>query len=348
MGVPNVRNFPKRWLIGVAAIAWAGVAPGAGVATVTVQKQAVPQERLFDGVVEAVNQSTVSSQTSGRVVEINYDVDDIVPKGAVILRIHDTEQRSRTQQAQAGLKEAEARHREAEAEYGRIKGIYEQRLIARSELDRAEAAFNAARARLEQARARLSESEEQRGYTVIRAPYSGVVTQRFVELGETVSPGKPLMAGMSLEQLRATVNVPQSFVKAIRAHAKATVELPGGERVTVKSMRIFPYADENSHAVNVRLNLPDGDHGIYPGMFVKVGFVTGEDEGLLVPATAVVHRSELTALYVVNKEGRIGFRQVRLGERSGDQVEVLAGLESGEQVAVDPIAAGIALKQQGR
>lgn len=348
MGVLNVRNYPKRWLIGVAAIAWAGVAPGAELATVTVQKQAVPQQRLFDGVIEAINQSTVSAQTSGRVTEINFDIDDIVPKGAVILRIRDTEQRSRSQQAQAGLSEAKARYKEAEAEYGRIKGIYEQRLIARSEMDRAEAAFNAAKARLEQAEARVSESQEQQGYTVIRAPYSGVVTKRFVQMGESVSPGQPLMTGMSLEQLRATVSVPQSFVKAMRAHGKATVELPDGERVTATSIRIFPYADENSHSVNVRVNLPDGDRGVYPGMFVKVGFVTGEDDGLLVPASAVVHRSELTALYVVNKDGRIGFRQVRLGERSGDQIEVLAGLESGEKVAVDPIAAGIALKQQGR
>ena len=338
--------------MGLAVIACAGMdvsmAAGAELASVTIQKQRQPQERLFDGVIEAVNQSTVSAQTSGRVTEINFDVDDVVPKGAVILRIHDTEQRSRAQQAQAGLSEVEARYKEAEADYTRIKGIYEQRLIAKSELDRSEAAFNAAKARLDQARARLAETQEQRGYTVIRAPYSGVVTKRFVEVGESVNPGQPLMAGMSLEQLRASVTVPQSFVKAVRAHAKATVELADGRRVDASSMRIFPYADESSHAVNVRVNLPAGDHGVYPGMFVKVGFVTGESEVLLAPTESVVHRSELTAIYVVNAEGRISFRQVRLGRVSGDQVEVLAGLESGEKVARDPIAAGIALKQQGR
>lgn len=348
MGVPNVRTNPKRWLIGVAAIAWAGVAPGEELATVTVQTQTVPQERLFDGVIEAINESTVSAQTSGRVAELNYDVNDMVPKGAVILRIRDTEQRSRVDQAKAGIKEAQARYGEAEVEYGRVKGIYQQKLISKSELDRAKAAFNAAKARLDQAKARLAETEEQRGYTVIRAPFSGIVTKRFVELGESVSPGKPLMAGMSLEQLRATVSVPQSFVKALRDHAKATVEIPGGEQLAAASMRIFPYADASSHDVTVRVNLPEGDHGIYPGMFVKVDFVTGNGEGLLVPAAAVVHRSELTALYVVNPDGHISFRQVRLGDASGDRIEVLAGLESGEKVAVDPIAAGIALKQQGR
>jgi RND family efflux transporter MFP subunit len=348
MGVLKVRNYPTRWLIGVAAFAWAGVAPGAELASITVQKQRLPQERLFDGVIEAVNQSTVSAQTSGRVTEINYDVDDIVPKGAVILRIRDSEQRSRVQQSRAGLSEAEARYKEAEADYNRIKGIYEQRLIARADMDRAEAAFTAAKARLDQAQARVSESQEQQGYTVIRAPFSGVVTKRFVELGEGVNPGQPLMAGMSLEQLRASVTVPQSFVKAMREHGKASVELADGQRLEATAMRIFPYADESSHAVNVRVNLPAGDHGIYPGMFVKVGFVTGVSEAIQVPAASVAHRSELTAVYVVNGDGRISFRQVRLGRVSGDQVEVLAGLESGERVARDPIAAGIALKQQGR
>jgi len=338
----------RYYLIGLVVIVCASAATGAELATVMAQKQSMPQERLFDGVIEAVNQSTVSAQTSGRIVEINFDVDDVVPKGVVILRIRDTEQRSRVQQSQAALSEAEARYKETEAEYKRIQGIYEQRLVARSDLDRAEAAFNSAKARLDQAKARLAETQEQRGYTVIRAPYSGVVTKRFVELGESVNAGQPLMSGMSLEQLRATVNIPQSFVKPVREHAKATVELSDGRRLEAASMRIFPYADESSHAVNVRVNLPDGDHGIYPGMFVKVGFVTGEVETITVPVEAVVHRSELTALYVVNPDGHISFRQVRLGRVSGDQVEVLAGLESGEKVARDPIAAGIALKQQGR
>lgn len=315
----------------------------------TVEKELQPRERVFDGVIEAVNKSTVSAQTSGRVAEINFDVDDIVPKGAVILRIRDTEQRSRSQQAEAGLSEAQARFKEAEAEYGRIKGIYEQRLIAKADLDRAEAAFNAAKARLEQARGRVAETQEQRGYTVIRAPYSGVVTKRFVQMGESVSPGQPLMEGMSLEQLRVVVSVPQSFVKGMRAHGKAAVELPDGQRVEAASMRIFPYADESSHAVTVRVNLPEADYGVYPGMFVKAAFVTGERETLQVPQAAVAHRSELNALYVVNPDGRISFRQVRLGRISGDKVEVLAGLDSGEKVALDPIAAGIALKkQQGR
>ncbi len=341
-----------RWWFGVVLVVTSVSVSAAELASVTVQKQAVPQQRLFDGVIEAVNQSTVSAQTSGRVTEINFDVDDVVPKGAVILRIRDTEQRSRSQQSQAGLNEAEARYKEAEADYKRIQDIYAQRLVAKSDLDRSKAAFDAAKARLEQAKARVRETQEQQGYTVIRAPYSGVLTKRFVELGESVTAGQPLVTGMSLEQLRAVVSVPQALVKAMRDHGKATVELADGQRLEAASMNIFPYADESSHAVNVRVNLPAGDYGVYPGMFVKVGFVTGTSEVLQVPMAAVAHRSELTALYIIGGDGRIGFRQVRLGNiqrrASGDQVEVLAGLESDEKVALDPIAAGIVLKQQAR
>ena len=348
MGDLKVSNDPKQWLIGLAVIAWAGVASGAELASITVQKQKQLQERFFDGVIEAVNQSTVSAQTSGRVTEINFDVDDIVPKGAVILRLRGTEQRSRTQQSQAALSEAEARFKEVVSEHKRITDIYAQRLVAKAEMDRAEAALSAAKARLDQAQAKVGETQEQQGYTVIRAPYSGILTKRFVELGESVNVGQPLMTGMSLEKLRATVTIPQSFVKAVRDNGTATVELADGRRLAATSMRVFPYADESSHAFSVRVNLPEGDFGIYPGMFVKVAFVTGESESIQVSTASIVQRSELTALYTIAADGRVGFRQVRLGRVSGDQVEVLAGLESGEKVALDPIAAGIALKQQAR
>lgn len=336
------------WLIGLAFLCSNQSVLAADLAVATAQAQTIQQERVFDAVIEAVHQSTVSAQIVGRVVEINYDVDDFVPKGSVILRFRDSEQRARLEQAQASLQETQARLKEAQDEYSRVKDIYAKKLVAKAELDKAEAGLKAARARVEAAAARLAEAQEQLDHTVIKAPFAGVVTQRHVELGETVGVGQPLMTGFSFEHLRATTQIPQAFVTAVREHGEARISLPDGKRVVAESLRVFPFADEQSHAFNVRVNLPQGDHGVYPGMFVKVAFVTGDAERLLIPAAAVVKRSELTGVYVVDAAGTVSLRQLRIGARHGEQVDVLAGLETGEQVALDPIAAGIALKQQQR
>ena len=334
------------WLIGIACLSANQFSLAADLAVVNVQSVPTTQERVFDAVIEAVNQSTVSSQLVGRVVEINYDVDDFVPKDSVILRFRDTEQRARFEQAKAGQQEAKARLKEADDKYKRVKDIYAKKLVSKAELDNAEAALKAAKARMEAADAKLAEAQEQLSHTVIKAPYAGYVTERHVEVGETVGVGQPLMTGFSYEHLRATTQIPQAFVTAVREHGKARVLLPDDKSVEAQSLRVFPYADETSHSFNVRVSLPQDDYGVYPGMFVKVAFVTGEAERLLVLSEAVINRSELTGVYVVAPDGRVSLRQIRIGRHIGNQVEVLAGLEAGEQVAIDPIAAGIELKQQ--
>lgn len=336
----------KYWLIGMACLGLNQAVLATDLDVFTAKQQLGKQERLFDAVIEAVHQSTMSSQIVGRVIEINYDVDDFVPKGSVILRFRDTEQQARLDQAMAGRIEAKARRKEADDEYQRIKDIYARKLVAQSEMDKAVAGQTSARARLAAANAKLAEAKEQLDQTVIKAPFSGYVTQRHVEVGETVGVGQPLMSGFSYEHLRATVQIPQAFVNSVRQHGKARVILNGDQSIAAESLRVFPYADEKSHSFRVRVNLPQADYGIYPGMFVKVAFVTCEVERLLILAEAVVNRSELTGVYVLAEDGRVSLRQIRVGGRIGNQVEVLSGLTAGERIAIDPIAAGIELKQQ--
>ena len=106
-----------------------------------------------------------------------------------------------------------------------------------------------------------------------------------------------------------------------------------------------PVAEPTTNTFRVRVDLPEGSARLFPGMFVKVGFVVGETHRLLVPHDAIVRRSELSAVYVVT-DGRVGLRQVRLGRRYGEDAEVLAGLDEGETVALDPVAAGIYIKER--
>jgi RND family efflux transporter MFP subunit len=321
--------------------------PGAApLRTLEIRPRPTPLERRLDGTLEAVNQGTVASQTSGRVTEVLYDVNDFVPAGAVIVRLRATEQRSGQLQAEAALREADAREKEARTHYDRVVLMYDRKLVAKAALDEATAARDAAVARLAAAQAALTAAREGVAYTEIRAPYAGIVTQRHIEVGESVAPGTPLMSGLSLRYLRVVVDVPQSVVEQVRRIRKGAVYV-GGRRIEATKLTIFPQASTPSNTFRARLELPENAADLYPGMFVKVGFVIGEADRLLVPESAVVERGEVTSVYVVDAQNAISLRQLRLGQRFGDDVEVLAGLRAGEHVALDPMAALDRLRAPG-
>ncbi len=339
---------PLRLLLSCCLLA---IAPGSFAAELPfavaeARLQALPSEQILDGVVEAVNQSTVSAQTAGRVEDIMVDVNDFVPQGAPIIRLRNIEQRAGLDQAQASLREAQARFLEAQAEYNRIRGVYEKQLVAKAQMDAATASFDAAKARLEAAQAGVAQARESLGYTTINAPYSGIVLERHVQLGETVQPGKPLMTGFSLDELRVVANVPQRLIVPVRQYQQARVLPPnGGKSIAAEKLTFFPYADPQSNVFRVRVYLPKKTGGLYPGMFVKTAFRVGEASRLTVPRQALAQRGEVSGVYVV-RDGRISLRQVRPGRTEAEIVEILAGLEPGEQVALDPIKAGVYLKDQ--
>ncbi len=307
----------------------------AAVETAPAETRKIPLVRYLSAQIEAVRQATVASQVRGRILEIPVDIDDYVKKGDVLVRFRDKKQR-------AAVKSAKAQFTEAQSDYTRIKEIYTKRLVARSALDKAEARLKSARALLEQA----NESLEN---TIVHAPYSGIVVKRHVEVGELANIGQKLMTGLSLETLRASVQLPQSIIHQVRKYNKAQIYL--GENldtpVEVSSMSISPYADPLSHSFTARLHLPRGDHKVYPGMSTRVGLTIGEERALLIPKRAVAYRGEVTAVYIKNKEGVIRFRQIRLGHRHAKgEIEVLAGLSEGENIILDPTRAVSLMQQQ--
>lgn len=354
-----------RWLAS-GMLLWLGAlglmsAPGSALAeealAVAVAEQRIlPEVFVADAVIEAVHQATLAAETTGRIQQIFFDVDDVVEKGALLLRFTDKEQQAGVARAEAQSKEALARLQQAEDEYTRVQSVYEKKLVAKSAVDKALADLKAAQQRVKAAEADLKAAREQLEYTVVRAPYSGIVVERHVNLGERVQPGTPLMTGFSLAKLRATASVPQGVVEAVRQHSRVTISLtrPSEDAATDSSLSsdqltVYPYADAATHDFTVRVELSAVPPGFYPGMFVKAQFVTGEVSRLLVPATAVVHRSEVTAIYVVDGQGRVEFRAVRIGAYlDKDTIEVLAGLAAGEQVALNPVQAGVVLKAQRR
>jgi RND family efflux transporter MFP subunit len=308
------------------------------LASIVIQSVRMPLERTVDGTIEAVNQATVSAQTAGRVAEILYDVNDVVSAGAVIIRLKGAEQRAGLQSAQAALTEAKARNSEAATTYQRIADMYQRRVVSKAQLDQATANRDAAAARMAAAEAGLTTAHEGVGYTEIRAPYGGVVTKRLVEVGESVSPGTPLMTGLSLRDLRVDTNVPQSVVMQVRRLKQAAIYV-GNQRIDATKITIFPEMAIPSSTFRARLDLPPDALDLAPGMYVKVGLVIGEAERFLIPVSAVIERSEVTGVYVIGAKGQVTLRYVRPGHRFGDQLEILAGLAAGDRIALNPIAA---------
>jgi RND family efflux transporter MFP subunit len=311
---------------------------------VAAQRTAVQQERSYDGIVEAERRSTVSAQVAARIEAVPFDVDDYVERGDIIVQFRDRPVAAELKQAEAAAQEAKARLAEARGNHGRIEQLFQQDRVSKADMDRTTADLRSAEARVQAAEGALLAARESYENTVVRAPFSGIVVERHVEVGEMATIGAPLMTGLSLEHLRVAVDVPQSDIGALRSDGEAWIDLPGGASLVADSIRIFPYAEPSTHTFRARLRLAEGQHGIYPGMWVKVRFLTGEEQALLVPQSAVVQRSELTGVYVLGDDGRPRLRQVRLGRAQADgRVAVLAGLDEGELVVTDPEAARIAL-----
>jgi len=318
---------------------------GEALKTAAVELRDLELTTSAEAVMEAVRQSTVSAQIAGRVVDLRFDVGDFVNKGEVIVRIDERAASQALAASEAQVLEARAALANARAQFERSRQLLAQKFISQAALDQAESAYKAAQARVSALIAGAGQAATERSFATVVAPYSGVVSARHIELGEMATPGRPLMTGFDPSTLRVVATVPQAQVAAIQGGGKARIEVPSlGRWVDVKQMTIVPAADPRTHTTRIRLELPADVRGVYPGIYARAHFVIGKAPRLLVPRAAVLRRSEVTAVYVVDEQGRARLRQVRLGS-AGDEasVEVLAGLKPGERVALEPVKAGMAL-----
>jgi RND family efflux transporter MFP subunit len=287
-----------------------------------VKDEMMPQWLNLTATVEAVAQSTVSAQTSGRIVELPFDVNDLVPQGAIIVRFTDTEQVARLAQAQAAHKEAQSRLEEQRSEFARVNDLFGKGLVAKAAIDVASANLKAATARQQQAKAAVDEAQEQLEQTRVRAPYAGIVQQRHVQVGELAQPGTPLLTGLSLEHLRLQSYVPQSLWRAVHAsvqpHATVTAEhtttagIPAAARLLISPdvshtdvsnmstlavntttptsislqdarISLSPHADRQSRSHLLRIELPKADYS-------QLGLTPGSWQRVQIPLGMAAER----------------------------------------------------------
>lgn len=311
-------------------------------AVVPVKYQMTDLGYSTEATVEAVKQSTLAAQVAGRVSAVNFDAGDYVKAGTVIVRLSAQELSSAVAGSQAQVAQANATLANARANYERQQQLFQQKFISQAALDRATSEYRAAEAAARGARAGVGQTAAVSSYTVITAPFSGVVAARHIELGETVAPGTPLMTGFDPKDMRVIANIPQYKLAEVKASPRVSVEIPSLNKwIDATGITVLPSADASTHTVKVRINLPTNLEGVIPGMFARAHFSVGSARKLTIPSSAVVRRSEITAVYVVNKD-KVSLRQIRLGTPNGrGQVEVLTGLNPGDVIALDPIKAGI-------
>ena len=356
-----VLNPASRWpavcaaaLLAVSA-AWSAHAQtdrpaGPQVPVMTVGAQAVGAGLELDGSLQAVRQSALSAQASGRIAELRVKAGDRVKAGQVLAVIDDRATQAGVAQAQAGVAQAQAALSNAQASYERTRDLRAQGFVAQAALDAAQSQFKGAQATLAAARAGQTQSSLAQGFTRLTAPYDGWVLQTHAEAGSLAMPGSPVLTVYAPQPIRAVVYVPASQHSAAQQAQRVEVRLAGSndwvKPVTATSL---PAADPVSQTVEWRLDLSaqDGADQV-PGRQVRVRFVgAAEQQRLVVPETALVRRGELTAVYVVSARGEgesAGFslRAVRTGASHGAAgLEVIAGLKAGDRVALDPVRAGL-------
>lgn len=299
-----------------------------------VKNEKKEQVVVLDATIEAINKATLSAQTSGRITKINFDTNDYVEKDDIILEMTNKEQGAQLAAAEANVLRTQAAYNESKLTYDRYKKLFPKGAISQGQLDQAAATAETNKQLIKAALANLTQAKESLNYTIIKAPYSGVVTERHVEIGETVNPGEPLFSGMSLTRLRAVTEVPQRYLAALRANPEFIITLSDGSKLFSDKITLFNYADQQSHAFKVRIDLPPTDKRLLPGMWVKVQFVRGESKIISVPSSAILTNNELNAVYR-DVGGKAVLTQVRLGNRLDNDIEILSGLHPGDKISID-------------
>ena len=317
--------------------------PAAALASAAVELREVELTQSAEAVVEAVRQSTVSAQIAGRIVDLPFDVGDRVQRGQVIARIDERAASQAVAASEAQVRSAEATLANARANYQRSQQLLAQKFISPAALDKAQSDFRSAESQMKAMLAGAGQAATERSFATIVAPYAGIVAVRHMQLGEMATPGKPIMTGFDPSTLRVVATVASARIPAIQSGGRARVEIPAANRwVEAKGITVVPAADPRTHSTQIRIELPDDVAGVYPGVFARAHFIVGRAPRLMVPREAIVHRSELTAVYVLGEAGAPQLRQVRLGTVSDEHgIEVLAGLMPGEKVALDPVRAGM-------
>jgi len=270
------------------------------------------------GTVRAKLHSVIEAKVSGKIEQMLVVPGQEVTNDELLVMVD-------AREIQAQYDQAIAVRQQAESDLKRATDLFQQKILSSSE-------FDAAQSKSRVADAAATEAETLLGYAKVTAPFAGVITRKDADVGDLAAPGKSLEME-DQHHLRLEADVPEALVDKIRLGDTLPVRIGVLEtNLTGVVSEIAPSADPNSRTFVVKLDLPSLS-GLRAGQFGRVAVPTGVISALRVPAAAVIQRGDVQLLFVV-ADHHAQLRIVKTGARVGDEVEVVSGLNSGEQVII--------------
>lgn len=291
-------------------------------AVVEAKVSEVPIRVEVTGQVATVYQATLSSRIQGTIERVLVREGTEVKKGQTLLELDKRD-------LEADLARAVAEVENAEAHLSRMKTLYAEQAVSKQEMENATRTFKVSEANRKAVLAQLS-------YTVVKAPFDGVITEKKVEAGELASPGQTLLKMEDPNRLRLEATVAESDLKAVSPGNRITVMIDAlpGQSLTGTVSQILPAGDPQTHTFTVKVDLPP-THGLRTGMFGRLQLDKGITRTIMLPSSAVVERGELTSVFVVGQDRVARLRWVRVGRRFNQQTEILSGINEGERVLIE-------------
>lgn len=321
------------------------------VPVLSVHRANVPDLLEAVGNVRAAQTSLIASQMMGNIVEIRVHEGDRVRRGQVLAVIDDAQPRANLDRATAAelasgkeISAADSDYALAEATYKRYQTLLDRKSVSPQEFDEVKARYEGAQARRDmaragqsQAKAALDQARTAAGYSRVLAPFDGVVTEKKADVGTLASPGMPLFTVEDVRRYRLEAAVNESDLRFVRPGQPVPVLIDalGDKQTSGKVVEIVPAADPDSRSFLVKIELP-ADAALRSGLFGRAEFTRGDHAALLVPRASIVERGQLQGVYVLDPNRIATLRYVTIGKPSGQQVEILAGLQDGESVVADP------------
>jgi len=296
--------------------------------TATVRAQPIaakPHQTTEDivGTVRARLRATLEAKVAGRIEAMPVVPGQAVKAGEVVATLE-------VREIQARLDQAKALRDQAERDRKRFDALLSQKAVTQAEYDGMEA-----RARV--AEASVKEAETMLGYAKVLAPFDGVISRKFADVGDLAAPGRPVAELEDPKALRLETDIPEALISHVELGTRLPVRIsavPAACEGVVAEMA--PAADPNSRTFRVKLDLPSAS-GLRLGLFGRVAVPVGETTVPRVPASALVQRGQMELVFIVT-EGRAQLRLVKAGKRHGDEVELVSGVSPGEQVVVEGAA----------
>ncbi|MBI4880057.1 MAG: efflux RND transporter periplasmic adaptor subunit [Planctomycetes bacterium] len=293
----------------------------------------VPRIETASGSVEAVRRTVLASRLLSTVKDIPISAGQRVEKGAVLVTLDAVDLEARLEQARAALAAATAESEQARVDFERAEKLREQDVISDAEYDKVKTRLTTAEAQMQRATQQRDETQSTLGYATLLAPFSGVVVDKLVEAGDTVTPGQALLSLYDPAHMQLVANVRESLARRLKVDDLIDVRIDALDLdCQGRISEVVPSADAASRTFEVKVTGPCPP-GAYGGMFGRLKIPLDEEEVLVIPRTAVRQVGQMT-LVDVAEGGLLRRRAVQLGREFGADVQVLSGLRSGEQVAL--------------